>query len=110
MRDLTRSDLRRYRVFDSGYCTLQNLIKTNLVEEIGKNTGVYGWNWTAYRVIGTNAVILDSYRNGLKQWFKNFSDVRSELEEIDSRCVKLYAKSEQEKAQILEDLQNVLTK
>ncbi len=109
MKDLNKKDLQRFTVYDSGYCTLQNLIRSDLVEEIGKNTGIYGWNWSAYRVKGTNAVILDSYRNGLKKWFENFSSVRSELEEIDRQCVKLWVKTEEEKAQILKDLQNLLT-
>ena len=108
MRDLTKQDLKGFKVFDTGYCTVQNIIRSDLVEEIGKNSGVYGWNWSAYRVKGTNAIILDSYRNGLRQWFKNFEAVRSELEEIDRQCVKLWAKSEEEKAQILKDLQNLL--
>lgn len=109
MRDLSRKDLQGFTVYDTGYCTVQNLVRSDLVEEIGKNSGVYGWNWSAYRVKGTNAIILDSYRNGLRQWFKNFEAVRSELEEIDRQCVKLWAKNEEEKAQILKDLQNLLT-
>ena len=91
------------------FATIQNLIRTELVEMIGTNSGVYGWNWSAYRVKGTTAVILDSYRNGLAQWFKNFQAVRSELEDIDRRRVKLWANEEEEKEKILKDLQNLLT-
>lgn len=109
MPTLTRKDLQRFKVLDTGYCTVQNLIRTELVEMIGTNCGIYGWNWSAYRVKGTDCVILDSYRNGLAQWFKNFQAVRSELEDIDRRCVKLWAKSEEEKAEILKDLQKLLT-
>lgn len=110
MPTLTRKDLQHFKVLDTGYCTVQNLIRTELVEMIGTNCGIYGWNWSAYRVKGTNCVILDSYRNGLRKWFENFSKIRSELEEIDRRCVKLWAKSEEEKAQILKELQDLLTK
>lgn len=109
MRDLTRKDLQGFTVYDSGYGSLQNLIRSDLVTTLGYNSGVYGWNWTAYLIKGTNSVILDSYRNGLRKWFDNFMAIRSELEEIDRRCVKLWAKSEEEKAQILKDLQNLLT-
>lgn len=108
-RTLSRKDLDGFNVLDTGYCTLSNLIRSDLVEEIGKNAGIYGWNWTAYRVNGTNTIILDSYRNGLRKWFDNFSAIRSELEDIDRRCVKLWAKSEEEKAEILKDLQKLLT-
>lgn len=109
MPTLTIKDLQRFKVLDTGYGTVQNLIRTELVEMIGTNCGVYGWNWSAYRVKGTDCVILNSYRNGLSQWFKNFQAVRSELEDIDRRCVKLWAKSEEEKAEILKDLQKLLT-
>lgn len=108
-RVLSKKDLSGFNVLDTGYCTLQNLIRTELVEMIGTNCGVYGWNWSAYRVKGTNTVILDSYRNGLRKWFNNFMAIRSELEDIDRRCEKLWAKSEEEKAEILKDLQNLLT-
>lgn len=109
MREITKNNLKGFKVLDSGYCTLQNLIRSNLVITLGSNSGVYGWNWTAYIVKGTDVIILDSYRNGLNEWFKNFQAVRSELEDIDRRCVKLWAKSEEEKAEILKDLQNLLT-
>lgn len=108
-RTLSRKDLDGFNVLDTGYCTLPNLIRSELVEQVGTNSGVYGWNWTAYRVNGTNTIILDSYRNGLQKWFDNFLAIRSELEEIDRRCVKLWAKSEGEKAQILQNLQQLLT-
>lgn len=108
-RTLSKKDLEGFKVLDCGYCTLYHLIRSDLVEEIGRNTGIYGWNWTAYRVNGTNVIILDSYRNGLRKWFDNFSKVRDELEEIDRRCVKLWAKSEEEKVEILQNLQQLLT-
>lgn len=109
MRTLSKKDLKGFKVLDTGYCTLQNLIRSDLVTVLGSNSGVYGWNWTAYLVKGTNTVILDSYRNGLRKWFDNFSAIRSELEDIDRRCVKLWAKSEEEKAEILKELQDLLT-
>lgn len=109
MRTLTKKDLKGFKVLDTGYCTLQNLIRSDLVMALGSNSGVYGWNWSAYLVKGTNTVILDSYRNGLWKWFDNFMAIRSELEDIDKRCQKLWAKSEEEKAQILKDLQKLLT-
>lgn len=109
MRTLSKKDLKGLNVLDTGYCTLPNLIRSDLVTVLGSNSGVYGWNWTAYLVKGTNTVILDSYRNGLRKWFDNFSAIRSELEDIDRRCVKSWAKSEEEKAEILKDLQKLLT-
>lgn len=109
MRDLSRKDLQGYTVYDTGYGTVQNIVRSELVEEIGNNSGVYGWNWTAYRVKGTNAIILDSYRNGLRKWFDNFLKVRDPLWDIDRLCAQMWNKTEEEKAQILKDLQNLLT-
>lgn len=108
MRKLSRKDLKNYKVFDTGYCGVWHITHSDLVEEIGKNTGELGWNWTAYRVKGTNVIILDSYRNTLREWFNNFSKIRKELEELNDRTYQLYKKTEEEKAQILEDLQNLL--
>lgn len=108
MSKLSKKDLKNYKVFSAGYCTLWHIIHSDLVEEIGKNRGELGWNWTAYKVRGTDCVILDSYRNALNKWFTNFSKIRNELEEINNRCDKLYKKTEEEKTQILKDLQNLL--
>lgn len=110
MKTLNKKDLKSYKVFNAGYCTLQNLVRSDLVVELGSNSGIYGWNWSAYLVKGTNAVILDSYRNGLQKWFDNFSAVRNELEEIDRLCIKLWQKTEEEKAQILKSLQEIVNR
>lgn len=105
---LTKKDLRNYKVFDCGYCTIQNLEKAEILTQIGTNSGIYGWNWTAYRVNGTDCVLLNSYRNGLQQWHKNFVSVREDLERIDAKSVHFWKKSDDEKAEILKELQNLL--
>lgn len=110
MKVLNKKDLKGYNVFDSGYCSLQNITKSDLVIELGYNHGLYGWNWSAYLIKGTNAVLLNSYRNGLKEWFKNFSAVRSELEEINRQCDYFWKKTEEEKAQILKSLQEIVNR
>lgn len=108
MGKLTRKDLKFFKVFNTGYGTIQNIARSELVEKLGYNCGLYGWNWTAYRVKGTNTVLLDSYRNGLAEWFDNFSAIRSQLEELDQRCNYMYKKTDEEKAAILKELQDLL--
>lgn len=110
MGKLTRKDLQFFKVFDTGYGTIQNIARSELVEELGFNCGLYGWNWTAYRVKGTNAVLLDSYRNGLAKWFANFSAIRSQLEELDQRCDYMYKKTDDEKGAILKELQDLVNR
>lgn len=47
-----------------GYCCYQddNKSKFDLVE-LGYNTGVYGWNWTAYLDTETDTLYISNYRN-----------------------------------------------
>lgn len=59
---LTRKDLYNFgRVFAVGYCGAQNLLAYTDCE-IGRNGGVYGWNWTAYKP-ASGIVICTGYRN-----------------------------------------------
>lgn len=110
MAKLSRKDLQDYNVIDSGYCSLQNLLGSDLVVKLGYNSGLLGWNWNAFLIIGTNTVILNSYRNGLKKWRDKFSEIRSELEEIDRECEYLYKKTDEQKAEILKRLQEVINR
>lgn len=105
---LTRKDLKKYKVFACGYATIPNLEKSDILTEIGTNSGVYGWNWTAYLVNGTNCVFLNSYRNTLHEWFDNFVNVREELEKIEADSQDFWKKSDSEKADLLKRLQNLL--
>lgn len=47
---LTRKDLYNCgaKVYAVGYCGAQNLLAYTDCE-IGRNGGIYGWNWTAYK-------------------------------------------------------------
>ena len=47
-----------------GYCCYQddNISKYDL-KEIGYNSGVYGWNWTAYLYTKTDTLYISCYRN-----------------------------------------------
>jgi hypothetical protein len=47
-----------------GYCCYQDhgVSKYDLVE-LGYNSGVYGWNWTAYLDSDTNTLYVSYYRN-----------------------------------------------
>lgn len=58
----TRKDINgMYRnVYKVGYCDLQTLLRN--VREVGYNSGVYGWNWTAYE-LDADTVIVTGYRN-----------------------------------------------
>lgn len=59
---LNRKDLYNCgRVFAVGYCGAQNLLAYTDCE-LGKNRGVYGWNWTAYKP-AHDIVICTGYRN-----------------------------------------------
>ena len=47
-----------------GYCCYQDagVSKYDLIK-IGYNSGVYGWNWSAYIDPKTNTLYIDCYRN-----------------------------------------------
>ena len=64
----TREDLRRWYIYHDhcklGYVCYQddNLSRSELVE-LGYNSGVYGWNWTAYLHPETDTLYVSCYRN-----------------------------------------------
>lgn len=47
-----------------GYCCYQDdgISKWDLVE-LGHNSGVYGWNWTAYAHTASDTLYISCYRN-----------------------------------------------
>ncbi|HHV6412202.1 TPA: hypothetical protein ACUME3_001941 [Haemophilus influenzae] len=107
---LNKNDLNNYKVIDADYELLKNIIRSEFVEEIGFNKGFLGWNWTAYQFKGTNCVILNSYRNSRPAWRANFSKIENELKQIDNECVDLYKKTDEEKAEILKRLQELVNR
>lgn len=54
-----------------GYCQLQRTLTVlearGVVTELGYNSGLYGWNWTAYLIKGTDkiedVILVTGYRN-----------------------------------------------
>ena len=60
--EITRKQLHYMfkHVFYVGYCDLQSLLSDDI--KIGYNSGVYGWNWSAY-AINWETVINTGYRN-----------------------------------------------
>lgn len=65
----TRKDLERWFRFYNhcvvGYCCEQNIpgkSKYDLIK-LGSNSGVYGWNWTAYADNETDTLYISCYRN-----------------------------------------------
>lgn len=54
-----------------GYCELQKTLtvleERGLVTKLGYNSGIYGWNWTAYLIKGTDkredVILVTGYRN-----------------------------------------------
>ena len=64
----TIKDLKRwYDAIDHckiGYCCVQDDGKSKYdLIKLGYNSGVYGWNWTAYHDPATNTLYIDCYRN-----------------------------------------------
>ena len=59
-----------YRIYQAvehckrGYCCEYeaNVPKHELIK-LGSNSGVYGWNWTAYLEASTNTLYISNYRN-----------------------------------------------
>lgn len=50
--------------YKSGYCCYQNdNISKYEMDELGSNSGVYGWNWTLYYSPSNNTYYCNSYRN-----------------------------------------------
>lgn len=54
-----------------GYCELQRTLTVlesrGAVTKLGYNSGIYGWNWTAYLIQGTDkredVILVTGYRN-----------------------------------------------
>ena len=61
-KSMTRRELQeRYpHVIEVGYCNAQYLL--NGLNRIGYNSGLYGWNWSAYD-LGQGVAICTGYRN-----------------------------------------------
>lgn len=59
---LTRKDVTENSgiVFIASYCGVQ--YAEEYMVKIGSNTGLYGWNWSAYKVPGSAATIVTGYR------------------------------------------------
>lgn len=81
----TKKDLRNnyFYVIRAGYCELQNL--TRNAREIGRGSGVYGWNWTAYELEATDGVrvcICTGYRDLTGSDIKGKSQFEKEAENI----------------------------
>jgi len=47
-----------------GYCCYQDDNKSKFeLLPLGHNTGIYGWNWTAYADTKTDTLYISNYRN-----------------------------------------------
>lgn len=47
-----------------GYCCYQEDNKSTWeLKELGHNSGVYGWNWTAFLDTETDTLYISNYRN-----------------------------------------------
>ena len=71
---LTRKDVSETygtKTRSVGYCELQKTLTVlearGVVTELGYNSGLYGWNWTAYLIKGTDkredVILVTGYRN-----------------------------------------------
>lgn len=56
--NITRKFLKNYNVVSTGYCNLQYLLRHK--ERIGRNAGIYGWNYDCYRF--NNFMLITGYR------------------------------------------------
>lgn len=103
---MTRNDVKdmsRGKVLQVGYCDMYYLLKDGAIE-LGYNHGVYGWNWTCYRLpngqllttgyrstIGTHipSEVWKKYEAELeefkKDWKKPYPEVRAKAEELLNR-------------------------
>ena len=71
---LTRKDVAETygtKTRSVGYCELQKTLSVlearGMVTKLGYNSGLYGWNWTAYLIKGTekreDVILVTGYRN-----------------------------------------------
>lgn len=71
---LTRKDVAETygtKTRSVGYCELQKTLTVlearGVVTKLGYNSGLYGWNWTAYLIQGTDkredVILVTGYRN-----------------------------------------------
>lgn len=61
---MTRKDAKESctLIFQCPYGDDNGVLRWNAVE-VGCNRGIYGWNWTLYKVQGNNAGIVSGYRS-----------------------------------------------
>lgn len=65
---MTRKELnnlkRQFKHIKEGYCCYQDDGKSKFeLKELGYNSGIYGWNWTAYADFETDTLYISGYRN-----------------------------------------------
>lgn len=79
-------------VFHVPYCDDNGALNLHAVK-IGSNFGIYGWNWTLYKVQGNNAGIVSGYRSfpaGCVYLSKKQIDELRKCESPENLCKLVY--------------------
>lgn len=79
-------------IFHVPYCDDNGTLKLHAVK-IGSNSGIYGWNWTLYKVQGNDAGIISGYRSfpaGCVYLSKKQIDELRKCESPENLCKLIY--------------------
>ena len=106
---MTKKELQnRYgRIIRVGYCDLQYVCKSYPAFEIGYNSGVYGWNWTAYELRhsdGRTVAICTGYRSLTGENVKGISQFNDKAREVANDWATNYDEKKQAYQKIIDGL------
>lgn len=87
---MTRRELKERftHILNGGYCSHYKFENNErfVIDKIGSNAGVYGWNWSAYYIYDKKNdfrfILLDSYRNAFTYWLRDGKNLLAEYEQI----------------------------
>lgn len=102
---MTKKDLYYYDVINANdNATIDALEKVGLIQKIGYNSGVYGWNWSAYIYKNNlDIIFIEGYRSFPKTNGRIKSDIIQQLRNLKD----LYYNQKQSYYEYLDKIKNL---
>ena len=106
---MTKKELKnRYgRIVRVSYCDLQYICKSYPAFEIGYNSGVYGWNWTAYELRhsdGRAVAVCTGYRSLTGETVKGIAHFNDKAREVANDWATSYDEKKKLYQNIIDEL------
>lgn len=99
---MTRNDVKemtRGQVLEVGYCDMYYLLKDGAIK-LGSNHGIYGWNWTCYR-LPNGQLLTTGYRSTIGKhipaevWKKYETELEEMKKDYKTPYTEIRAKAEE---------------